>query len=214
MQRGLQQMKKNAIVQIVVVLLIGLLVAGVWMLKNHGNTDVRPAAQQSEIAATVEPTVATAATQEAIPTPEVATTQAPTKANADFVLEAKVIDLKQLLTYKLPIIIDFGADSCIPCKEMAPVLHTMNAEMRDNAIIKFVDVWKYSSAAEGFPIQVIPTQVFINADGTPYIPSENVDVEFTRYTYKDTGAHAFTVHQGGLTDAQMRTILADMSVSQ
>lgn len=46
---------------------------------------------------------------------------------ADYVLEATSIDLDTLKEYKLPIIIDFGADSCIPCKEMAPVLKTLNA---------------------------------------------------------------------------------------
>ncbi|OLN32939.1 Thioredoxin [Desulfosporosinus metallidurans] len=38
--------------------------------------------------------------------------------------------------------IDFGADSCVPCKEMAPVLKKLNTEMQGKAIVKFVDVWK------------------------------------------------------------------------
>ena len=66
--------------------------------------------------------------------------------------------------------IDFGANSCIPCKEMAPILKTLNAEMQGKAIIKFVDVWKNTDAANDFPVQVIPTQVLIAADGTPYAP--------------------------------------------
>jgi thioredoxin 1 len=30
------------------------------------------------------------------------------------------------------------------------------------------------------------------------------------YSYKETGEHAFTVHQGGLKEDQMRAILTDM----
>lgn len=142
-------------------------------------------------------------------TPEVINENANT---ADFVLEVESVDLETLKAYRIPIIIDFGSDSCIPCKAMAPVLQTMNAEMQGKAIIKFVDVWKYADAAEGFPIQVIPTQIFINSDGTPYVPSEDIGIEFTMYNYNDTGEHAFTVHQGGLTEEQMRAILADMGV--
>ena len=141
----------------------------------------------------------------------------PTADNKDFALEATDIDMDALTTYELPIIIDFGADSCIPCKEMAPVLKTLNAEMQGAAIIKFVDVWKNGEAANGFPIQVIPTQVFINADGTPYVPSDSMidsGIEFTMYSYKETDELAFAVHQGGLTEEQMRSILADMGVDK
>ncbi len=133
---------------------------------------------------------------------------------ADFVLETASIDLEVLKEYNLPIIIDFGADSCEPCKKMAPVLKALNAEMQGKAIIKFVDVWKNGSAADDFPIQVIPTQVFINPDGTPYVPGETIDILFDMYSYKETGEHVFTVHQGGLTEDQMRVILADMGVTE
>lgn len=130
----------------------------------------------------------------------------------EFALEAESIDLEALKAYNLPIVIDFGSDSCSACKDMAPVLKTMNAEMQGKAIIKFVDVWKHPTSANGYPIQYIPTQVFFNADGTPYVPSNDIGIEFSMYNYSDTGEHAFTVHQGGLTEDQMRRILADMGV--
>lgn len=37
---------------------------------------------------------------------------------SDFVLEATSIDLETLKSHELPIIIDFVADSCFPCKEV------------------------------------------------------------------------------------------------
>ncbi|NCB52818.1 MAG: thioredoxin [Clostridia bacterium] len=149
------------------------------------------------------------------PTPtDIGNTLVTAENEEDFLLEATSVDLETLTAYSLPIIIDFGSDSCIPCKEMAPVLQTMNAETQGKAIIKFVDVWKHAEAADGFPIQVIPTQIFIKADGTPYVPSDDIAVEFTMYSYKETGEHAFTVHQGGLTEEQMRAILADMGVAE
>jgi thioredoxin 1 len=134
--------------------------------------------------------------------------------NPDFALEADVIDLKQLTSYGLPIIIDFGAGWCAPCREFAPILKAMNAEMQGLAIIKYVDVDESGETAADFPIQVIPTQVFITADGKPYVPSDNIAVEFSMYADRDTGEHAFTIHQGGLTEDEMRVILADMGVNQ
>lgn len=83
-----------------------------------------------------------------------------------------------------------------------PLLKTLNAEMQGKAIIKFVDVWKNGDVAKDFPVQVIPTQVFINADGTPYMPRDDIEIKFDMYSFKDTGEHAFTVHQGGLTESR------------
>lgn len=143
-----------------------------------------------------------------------APTEQKTGVNPEFALEVSSIDLEALKKYKLPMIIDFGSDSCDPCKAMAPALKKINEEMQGYAIVKFVDVWKHTSAANGFPVQLIPTQVFINADGTPYVPSDKIKIEFIKYAAKDTGKHVFTVHQGGLTEEEMRAILADMGVKK
>lgn len=177
-------MDKRKLIRIIVPIFIVIVIAGIWVFKNSN--------------------------------PGLAVSVTPNNSQ-DFVLESEAIDLDALAAYGLPIIIDFGSDSCIPCKEMAPVLEAMNAEMQGIAIIKFVDVWKHAEAADGFPIQVIPTQVLINTDGTPYVPSEAMDdsdIEFSMYSYNETGEHAFTIHQGGLTEDQMRAILTDMGVTE
>jgi len=130
-------------------------------------------------------------------------------------LKISEVDLDKIKSYKIPFVIDFGSDQCIPCKQMAPVLETLNKEWQGKAIVQFVDVWKYTTAANDFPVSVIPTQVFYNADGTPYVPSESIQNSIegiTMYSDKTTGKHIFTVHQGGITEAEMRKIFAEMGV--
>ena len=186
-------MNKQKILKVAIPLCILAVIAGIWVMKNRPIQPIAPPVPSGSSAELVEPS-----------------------NDTDFLLEANAVDLEALTAYGLPIIIDFGSDSCIPCKEMAPVLQTMNAEMQGKAIIKFVDVWKNTDAAKDFPVQVIPTQILIGADGKPYAPSEDVtsQIELTQYTYKDTGELAFTVHQGGLTEEQMRLILSDMGVEE
>ena len=186
---------KSKLVKIIVPLCVVLVIGGIWVFKNAED-------KADDSAATLPPVISADRVQPLNDT--------------DFLLKSDALDLDALTAYGLPLIIDFGSDSCIPCKEMAPVLETMNAEMQGLAIIKFVDVWVNTSAANDFPVQVIPTQVIINADGTPYVPSESMEesgIKFSMYTYKDTGEHAFTTHQGGMTEEQMRAILTDMGVA-
>ncbi len=132
----------------------------------------------------------------------------------DFVLEAMEIDLDQLKSYGLPIIIDFGADSCDPCKEMAPVLKELNAELRGKAIIKFVDVWKYPEAAKGYPLSLIPTQMFFDQEGKPYTPSDPAGMGMTMYESNETKEHVFTMHEGGMTKEQLLEVLKEMGLEE
>lgn len=65
----------------------------------------------------------------------------------------------------LPRLLDLGADKCIACKEMAPILEELREEYDGRAIIDFIDVWKDPTAAEPFGARVIPTQIFFSRDG-------------------------------------------------
>ncbi len=61
--------------------------------------------------------------------------------------------------------VDIGADRCIPCKMMAPIIEEVRAEYEGRAVVAFIDVWKYPDRAEPFGIRVIPTQIFYDATG-------------------------------------------------
>lgn len=132
--------------------------------------------------------------------------------NADFALNATELDLEQLKSYGLPIMIDFGADSCVPCKEMAPILKELNEKYQDKVIVKFVDVWKDQSMAEGFPLEVIPTQFFFDKEGKPYVPSDPEAMQMMMYSTKDTNEHVYTAHQGGMNKEQILAVFKELGV--
>ncbi len=66
----------------------------------------------------------------------------------------------------LPRLVDLGADKCVPCKAMAPVLAEVKAEYAGRFDVQFIDVWKNPDAATPYRIRTIPTQIFYAADGT------------------------------------------------
>lgn len=189
--------RKIPAAKIFVAAAILIAIAAIWLVKNGGA--LRIGAEQNATP---------------VQTGQISEEGTGNGEDTDFLLEAEAIDMAALLTYHLPIIIDFGSDSCIPCQQMAPVLKSANEDYQGRAIIKFVDVWKYTDAADNFPVQVIPTQVFIGADGRPYVPGKDLGIEFGFYSTKETGEHVFTVHQGGLTREQMEKILADMGAGE
>jgi thioredoxin 1 len=68
-------------------------------------------------------------------------------------------------TRKLPQLVDLGAGKCIPCKLMAPILAELKRDYADRFTTEFVDVWENPDAGKPYNIQVIPTQVFFDAEG-------------------------------------------------
>jgi len=65
----------------------------------------------------------------------------------------------------LPRLVDVGADKCIPCKMMAPILDELEKEYAGKFEVEFVDVWKYREKAAQYSVQMIPTQIFYDAAG-------------------------------------------------
>jgi thioredoxin 1 len=61
--------------------------------------------------------------------------------------------------------LDLGADKCIPCKMMAPIIEKLKKDYNGKADIVFIDVWKNPGQGERFNISSIPTQIFFNKEG-------------------------------------------------
>lgn len=185
-------MTKRKVLQIISPVLILLVIGGIWAYKSFGET-----AQEK-------------------PLPSLnANGEALTEAQKiDFALSAEGFDLEKLKAYGLPIIIDFGASWCGPCRAFEPVLEAAHDEMLGKVIIKYVDIDDYSEIAGAFPVSVIPTQVFIGADGKPYSPGADLGVEFSSYTDKNNAETVFTVHEGGLSAEQLAAIIKDMGVAE
>ncbi len=65
----------------------------------------------------------------------------------------------------LPRLVDLGADKCIPCKMMAPVLKELTKEYEGQMRVEFIDVWKNPGAGKACKINLIPTQIFFDPAG-------------------------------------------------
>jgi thioredoxin 1 len=68
-------------------------------------------------------------------------------------------------TRKLPKMVDLGADKCIPCKMMAPILEEMKKDYAGAINVEFIDVWKQPDKAKEYGVSIIPTQIFYDASG-------------------------------------------------
>ncbi len=65
----------------------------------------------------------------------------------------------------MPTMVDLGANECIPCKMMVPVMEKVEKKYRGKAAIVFIDVWKDKEQAKRFGIRAIPTQIFFDKEG-------------------------------------------------
>jgi thioredoxin 1 len=64
-----------------------------------------------------------------------------------------------------PMLVDLGADECVPCKLMKPILGNLTEEYAGRMDVVFIDVWKNRDKAARFNIRMIPTQIFYDESG-------------------------------------------------
>jgi thioredoxin 1 len=74
-------------------------------------------------------------------------------------------ELKQALTSGKPVLVDFGANSCLPCRQMRPVLKEIAAEYSEKAKVLVIDVYKYQNLAREHKVLMLPTLVFFDPTG-------------------------------------------------
>lgn len=74
-------------------------------------------------------------------------------------------EFKKAVTGGKPLLVDFGANSCIPCRQMRPILKEVSSEYGEKAVVLVIDVYKYQNLAREHKIQMLPTLVFFDSKG-------------------------------------------------
>jgi len=74
-------------------------------------------------------------------------------------------DLKKALAGGKPVLVDFGANSCLPCRQMRPVLKEVRIEYSEKAKILVIDVYKNQNLAREHKVLMLPTLVFFDSKG-------------------------------------------------
>ena len=135
--------------KIIIVVLLTSSIFAVVMLKRTENQ-----AQQPQIKESITQTVESKPLEVNQPVKVAKETSGP------LVTTFKAVD-----SVKLPRLVDLGADKCIPCKMMMPVIDELQNEYKGKLQVEFYDVWKDPAPGQKYGIRVIPTQIFLDPDG-------------------------------------------------
>ena len=68
----------------------------------------------------------------------------------------------ELMKSDRPVLVDFYADWCAPCRAMKPILEDVKARMGEEVSIFKIDVDKNQALAARFNVRSIPTLVLFN----------------------------------------------------
>jgi len=113
-------------------------------------------------------------TVEEVPIREVKTPV--TKVQTEKVEAGKPVDKTELvepakISYKITFL-EIGSKSCIPCKMMQPIMKEIEEDYKGIVKVEFHDLMEDREIGQKYNIRVMPTQVFLNADGIEFFRHE------------------------------------------
>jgi len=75
--------------------------------------------------------------------------------------EIKDGNIEEILSGDKPVVVDFGAAWCGPCKQVAPIIEELANEYEGKVVIGTCDIDENSELTSRFSIRNIPTILFI-----------------------------------------------------
>jgi thioredoxin 1 len=94
----------------------------------------------------------------------------------------------EVLQSPLPVLVEFTAEWCPPCKMLAPILDELSVKYENQLRIGSVDGDKYVELAEQLDVYGYPTMILFR-DGAPlerivgYTPRPKLEAKFTPYLH-------------------------------
>ncbi len=73
--------------------------------------------------------------------------------------------LKEALTNGKPTLAEFGSSTCIPCKQMKPILEKLAVEYKNKLNVVIVEVYEQMELTHQYGIMAIPTQIVFDSSG-------------------------------------------------